>query len=66
MFSKTTEKAMRDHALNVYPNESCGVVQGGEYIPLDNISPTSELPAPSIDNLTAPGQVHHKPESLTA
>lgn len=38
MFGKEVETAAQDHAMEQWPKESCGVVVGGKYIPVDNIA----------------------------
>lgn len=40
MFGADIEAAARSHALAAFPNESCGVVAGGAYHAIDNISET--------------------------
>jgi len=37
-FEKRIEQEMIDHAIEEYPNESCGVIYNGEYIPCENIA----------------------------
>jgi cell wall-associated NlpC family hydrolase len=36
--NKKIEAAAKEHALSQYPKESCGIVKGKKYIPIDNIS----------------------------
>jgi len=42
-------EAAKDHAKSVYPNESCGIVFRGEYVPCDNIAsdPTVDFEIPA-------------------
>lgn len=48
-FSKSTINAASDHAIKDFPNESCGLVIDGSYIPIENLAenPTKHF---SMDN----------------
>jgi len=39
MIDRTLQDAIAAHALQCYPNECCGLIVGGEYIPCRNVSP---------------------------
>jgi len=43
MFSPEIIEAAKAHALREYPNESCGVILGDEYVECENISPTPKI-----------------------
>lgn len=49
MFGPKVQFDAQAHALKEYPDEACGIVVAGQYIPIINISPTPqdsfELPA---------------------
>lgn len=42
MFSQQIVQAIKDHAREQYPRESCGVVSAGEYVPCENVADTPE------------------------
>lgn len=58
MFTMSVESAARAHALQVFPNESCGIVIGGVYLPIENIAadPLQHFEMPK-DTWTAHGKI---------
>lgn len=69
MFDKSIIDAARAHAMQDHPRESIGLVVGGHYLPLENISPeptkTFELPADAwIAHGTVQGVIHSHPSAV--
>lgn len=69
VFGAEVDAAARAHALRAFPNESCGIVVGGQYLPLENIAADPKMDFKTADDTwTAHGVVQavvhsHGPES---
>lgn len=54
MFGPEVEAAAQSHARSEHPKESCGIVVGGVYIPIENVAPTKMVDGVAIASFGMP------------